>query len=416
MRATSVAWARDAFLQGARSLAGIRPLVADSWSRSRSSGVDPDVAEAPAVLTPADLQAERSASPLAPVVSVLHELLADPAGDAGHVMAIGDARGRLLWVEGDRDMRATAESMGFAAGALWSEEAAGTNAPGTALATGAPVQIFASEHYLGVAQKWSCAAVPVRDPESDAVIGVVDVTGDASVAAPHALALVRAAVAAAEAQLRLFAGAVGVGQGAVTPGPASPWRLEFLGRDHARVHRNAGGGPPIELSVRHSELLLLLATHPAGLSADRIAVLLHEHDVPAVTIRAELNRLRRILGPESIGSRPYRLLVPVRSDIDDVAVSLEQGRLTEAVSAYGGSLMPSSESPAVSDLRDSLRTQLRRAALASSDLAALLDYAATSEGGEDIAVLEAALQRLPRDSPRRPALEARLGLLNSRFG
>jgi len=374
------------------------------------------VAEAPAVLTPAALAAERAASPLAPAVPVLHELLADPAGDVGHVMAIGDARGRLLWVEGDRDMRATAESMGFAAGALWSEEAAGTNAPGTALATGAPVQIFASEHYLGVAQQWSCAAVPVRDPETDEVIGVVDVTGDASVAAPHALALVRAAVAAAQAQLRLVAGAAGAGRQAEMPGTGRTWRLEFLGRDHARVHRGAGSGPPIDLSVRHSELLLLLAMHPAGLSADRIAVLLHEHDVPSVTIRAELNRLRRILGPESIGSRPYRLLVPVQTDIDDVTVSLNGGRVAAALQAYAGTLMPSSGSPAVTDLRESLRSQLRRAALAASDVEALLGYAATVEGGEDMAVLAAALQRLPPDSPRRPALEARLGLLNSRFG
>lgn len=71
--------------------------------------------------------------------------------------------------------------------------------------------------------------------------------------------------------------------------------------------RAQGGGPPIELSVRHSELLLLLATHPSGLSADRMAVLLHEYEVAAVTIRAELNRLRRILGPETIGSRPSLL-------------------------------------------------------------------------------------------------------------
>lgn len=412
VRATSVAWARDAFLQGARSLAGIRPLVADSWNRSRSSGVDPEVAEVPAVLSVDDLADARTGSPMAPVLPLLRQLLAEPAGEAGHVMAIGDAHGRLLWVEGEPAMRKTAESMGFAAGSLWSEEAAGTNAPGTALAPGAPVQIFATEHYLGVAHRWSCAAVPLRDPASDEVIRVVDVTGDASVAAPHALALVRAAVAAAHAQLRLVTGFGESARQAAEWG-GQGWHVEFLGRDHARVHR---GGPPIELSVRHSELLLLLATHPSGLSADRMAVLLHEYEVAAVTIRAELNRLRRILGPETIGSRPYRLLVPIRTDLEQVAVSLDSGRVVEALNAYGGPLMPSSESPAVSDLRENLRARLRRAALASRDAEALLVYARTEEGGEDVAVVGAALQRLPRDSRRRPALEARLELLNSRFG
>ena len=38
--------------------------------------------------------------------------------------------------------------MHFVPGADWSEESAGTNAPGTALALGRPVQIFGPEHLL----------------------------------------------------------------------------------------------------------------------------------------------------------------------------------------------------------------------------------------------------------------------------
>lgn len=69
---------------------------------------------------------------MALVLPVVRELLAEPAADAGHIVAIGDDRGRLLWVEGDSHLRDQAQTMGFAEGALWSEQRAGTNAPGTA--------------------------------------------------------------------------------------------------------------------------------------------------------------------------------------------------------------------------------------------------------------------------------------------
>ena len=82
------------------------------------------------------------------------------------MVAVGDAAGRLLWVEGDRHVRALTRDMGFVAGTNRSEEAVGTSAPGTALALGGSVQIRGAEHYNRLVQPWSCTAVPVRDPET----------------------------------------------------------------------------------------------------------------------------------------------------------------------------------------------------------------------------------------------------------
>jgi transcriptional regulator of acetoin/glycerol metabolism len=62
-------------------------------------------------------------------------------------VAVGDAAGRLLWVEGDRRVRDLTGGMGFVAGANWSEEVVGTSAPGTALALGRSVQIHGAEHF-----------------------------------------------------------------------------------------------------------------------------------------------------------------------------------------------------------------------------------------------------------------------------
>lgn len=87
-------------------------------------------------------------------------------------MAVSDDAGRLLWVEGSPGLRSRAESMNFVEGANWSEAHAGTNAPGTALATDHAVQIFGHEHWNRIVQPWSCTAAPIHDPSTGRVLGV----------------------------------------------------------------------------------------------------------------------------------------------------------------------------------------------------------------------------------------------------
>ena len=65
------------------------------------------------------------------------------------------------------------------------------------------------------------------------------------------------------------------------------------------------------LTGRHADILVLLSRHPEGLSADHLAMLLDDKDLDAVTIRAEMSRLRRVIGAEFIASRPYRLLCSI---------------------------------------------------------------------------------------------------------
>jgi hypothetical protein len=109
----------------------------------------------------------------------------------------------LLWMEGNANVRfRAADSMNFAEGTLWSEGGAGTNAIGTALAAEHAVQVFASEHFNELVQSWTCAAAPVKDPETGQVIGVIDLTGDMSSVHPHSMAVATATAQAVEAQLR----------------------------------------------------------------------------------------------------------------------------------------------------------------------------------------------------------------------
>ena len=295
---------------------GVRDVVLASWQRSRASGVDPDAALPPVDLLDGDLAEYRDAHPLASVMPVVRRLLVDDAVDTGLVVAVSDDAGRLLWVEGSPGLRSRAESMNFVEGANWSEAHAGTNAPGTALATDHAVQIFGHEHWNRIVQPWSCTAAPIHDPSTGRVLGVLDVTGGDVVASPHSLALVQAAVHAIETELRLLTMAPPVPRSRRNGPRAATRRLEVLGVDHGVLHL---AGQRRTLSQRHTEIVTLLALHPGGLTTEQLAVELTEDELSSVTVRAEMSRLRATLGDLAPSSRPYRL--PVALDTDAAAVA-----------------------------------------------------------------------------------------------
>lgn len=129
----ALAGARDRFLGTGTAGGPVRRVVAESWRRSAASGIDPDRHETPVELSEDALRELRADHQLAAAMPVVRRLLVDSAGVDGLIVAVGDAAGRLLWVEGDRQLRARAESMHFLAGSNWGERHAGTNAVGMAL-------------------------------------------------------------------------------------------------------------------------------------------------------------------------------------------------------------------------------------------------------------------------------------------
>ncbi len=184
-------------------LPGLSSLIQESWRRSAQLQANPDNPEAPLAMDREELEEYRRQHPLAAIMPVIHKLLVLPSHDSGMLVAVGDEVGRLLWVEGDAAMQRRAEGMMFVPGADWSEATVGTSAPGTALALGRGIQISGAEHYKRSVHPWSCTAVPFHDPDSGALLGVVDITGTESAVAPHTLSLVEATVAAAQAHLRV---------------------------------------------------------------------------------------------------------------------------------------------------------------------------------------------------------------------
>jgi hypothetical protein len=86
--------------------------------------------------------------------------------------------------------------------------------------------------------------------------------------------------------------------------------VEPLGPRRARV---SIGEWRDELSPRHSQILMVLALHPEGMSGEQLRAAVYGPGANAVTARAEISRLRRLLGP-ILAAGPYRLEARVLAD------------------------------------------------------------------------------------------------------
>ncbi|MBD7998554.1 MULTISPECIES: GAF domain-containing protein [Oerskovia] len=428
---TAVSAAHAAFLSTGALPPGVRPLVAASWRRSARSGVDPDVPHPDVSMSDADLGPYRARHPLARAMPIVRDLLVAGLAGESAVVAMTDDAGRLLWVEGSASVRDDVGRIGFVEGAVWREERVGTNAPGTALATGRPVQVLGAEHFTRPVQSFNCAAAPVRDLRTGRILGVLDVTGGQVAASGLVLSLVRASVAAVERELAERSEQFEQSAAGLPIGPFAP-RLDVLGVSNGVLRAAAGaaagwpapgayasapdGGthaaPSGRLSLRHSEILLLLAASPRGLGADELAVLLHPGELSDVTVRAEVSRLRRAVGPLLGGSRPYRLGAPLRTDLDTVRDLLAAGDVHAALTAYPGPVLPRSVAPGVERLRDELSAEVRGAVVASGDVGVLGRWLASDEGADDHAAWRRLAALAAPGTPAAARARARLALLD----
>lgn len=185
------AW--EKFLSGEEysSSAGLRPAIDASWRRCVVNHVDPARHQAQFLIDGNGLEALRQRharliSASAPFMIQSSSFLAE----TGTVMVLTDPEGTILDVEGDQRLREEIARIQLIPGASWSESASGTNAIGTALALGQPIQVHGSEHFCEGIQKWSCSAAVIRDPLSASIIGVLDISGFSGAYNQYSLPLV----------------------------------------------------------------------------------------------------------------------------------------------------------------------------------------------------------------------------------
>lgn len=414
--------AHEVVLSGCGTPPVLREVIVSSWARCTAAGVDPD-RPAPMMLGADEAAARFASHPLAAITPLVRGLLGTVSAEARHLVAISDAEGTLLWIDGHPRMLEAALAPHFKPGALCSEAAVGTNAVGTALALQHAVQIFSAEHFNRLLHGWACAAAPIHDP-AGAILGAIDLSSSFRNAHPHTLALVTAVAQAAEAQLRreqkrreadlleqyidrlsaagrrrsalvaadgrvlaasprrwldgrveLRDGVLPDGTKAVLEPVADGARIVWCVRARERrvplrqlSIRALGSRPPalrlagvaLPVTPRQAELLIVLAMTPEGLSAQELARGLYGASGNPVTVRAEVARLRRVAG-ELVGAQPYRLTADVRADFLDVERLLARRRVAAAVERYAGPLLPRSRAPAIAARRAAIERSLRDA-------------------------------------------------------
>ena len=397
----------------------VRAHVADSWMRSAAAGVRVDAVDAPITLPGDSLRDYREAHPLARVFPLLDDVLGQAARDCDAVMAVSDAAGQLLWVCGTPSVLRRAESIGFVEGSNWDERLAGTNAPGVALRLDRTVNVIGAEHFRRSVQRWSCAATTIHDPTDQSILGVLDITGGEDIVVPQTMAMVRAAARMAESELarELLVGSRAAAAEQST-GRGLSVLIEALGRNDALLTVDDGRGhrQTLRLSPRHSEILLLLASAPRGLSGDELAVLLYEEDSSASTLRVELGRLRGLLGDELLASRPYRLAAELSGDWLAVEAHLAAGDVASAMRTYRGPLLPRSTAPGVVRLRESVEGDLRRALLRSGRADLMSAWTRSASGADDYEMWQAQAVLLGPSSPLLPLVQNQLGRLDRELG
>lgn len=394
-----------------------RRVVAESWERARGRRLDPERLLPEFEVAEGDIDEYRRQHPLSLLLPVVRTLLLNDIQGSGLLVAVGDEKGRLLWVEGDSSAKRSAEDMRFVEGAGWAESRVGTSAPGTALVLDHGIQIRGEEHFNVLVQNWSCTAVPIHDPVTRAILGFLDITGDDRAVGPHTLPLLQATAAAMEAELmvsklRTSPRTTPARSRIARASAGAPATLSILGRDVALL---SDGRRIVSLSARHSEILALLSWHSLGLSAEELASLVYGDPGAVLTLRAEMVRLRHaleVLDPRLAPlSRPYRLLEALDSDVARVVTLLDRGAHRRAVEAYTGPVLPGSTAPGIEEIRESLSWRVRESLLSDASVDVLLDYAG-AVGEDDRGILMAALGMLPPRSPRRAGIVARLELLD----
>ncbi|OJU68358.1 MAG: transcriptional regulator, partial [Acinetobacter sp. 39-4] len=298
--------------------------IASSWERSTLADIPKERLAAP-LLNQASVQT----GSLALALQACQEDLKHVAEQSAMVLAVGDVGSTIIWTASCTQMRNAAERVHFVAGGQWQEELVGTNALALSLKTRKSSCVFSNEHYMASVHDWVCYAAPVLDPYSKQVLGVVDLSTTwenhnslGLLAVERCAAIIQMAVQQLQQQhlyLRTF--------------------------NTAQVLIN---GKSLSLSPRQIEILVILALCPQGLNLENLHQALYgERKVSLGTLKAEMSHLRDRLG-EALGSRPYRLNIPIEADFLQLEQALDAGYISTALQGYTGIFLAKTESPFLS--------------------------------------------------------------------
>ena len=166
----------------------VRPLIISSWERCRAATVDEYDGRCYR-LAEDDIFGSKENDILIEVAAPLMESIYDYIKGTGFMAALVNKNGFILKVIGDFQVIKRAEELNFAVGSDWREESVGTNAMGTCLASGMPVQVNGPEHFCQKHHPWTCSAAPIYGV-SGAITGCLNLSGPWENRHPHTLGMV----------------------------------------------------------------------------------------------------------------------------------------------------------------------------------------------------------------------------------
>ncbi|OZC92972.1 hypothetical protein CH282_01520 [Rhodococcus sp. 06-418-1B] len=188
-RRLRVAAARADFLEfGQAGAVGVADIVAASWQRSQTAGVDAETFHVDFHENlDFDSRLVRCARP------VLERLTFDMA-DVPVSIALCDARARIV----DRKDCSAAvgrllDRVDFQPGFSFEEGCVGTNGVGTVYESGTAISVVGAEHFNSALTQFACTGAPIVDPISGRIEGVLDVSLVAESWTPLIHALVKSA-------------------------------------------------------------------------------------------------------------------------------------------------------------------------------------------------------------------------------
>jgi len=179
----------------------IRPIVLESWKRSKGWGVDPEENAIISLSTKELDNKLKENRELIKISSPLLEILVNSVRGSGFKIDLFDREGYILKQWGDSKILEISYKLGSYPGTCKLEQVVGTNAFALAHLLKIPVQLVGAEHYNIRLHQWTCSAAPIKDVFGN-ILGVINMTGNYRLIHKHTLGMVIATTKAIENQIR----------------------------------------------------------------------------------------------------------------------------------------------------------------------------------------------------------------------
>lgn len=181
---------------------------------------------------------------------------------------------------------------------------------------------------------------------------------------------------------------------------AVPLQIKVLGQRAVELN-----GQPLRLTDQALDVLVILALHPEGLSAEALHDQLYSEGKKLLALRAAVSRLRSVM-PISVYPELYRITVPFEFDVHECGKAIASADILTALNLYRGALLEKSNAPGIVEARGWLEERVKQSALHVGSAEALMPLAEKLR--DDLELWQAVHTVLPAGDARLPFVRAHL--------